>query len=78
MIPLLILGYQGELMDRVNIAFVRPSMHGDFELSAETFGVASGVFFVSYALLQRSPARSSCNRSGRAVCWVLPWSSQAY
>lgn len=46
------LGYGLMFMDRVNISFAKLAMGSDLELSDESFGLASGVFFLTYCLMQ--------------------------
>ena len=53
LVPLLILLYFVNYLDRVNIGFAGPNgMNADLGLSGTLFGVAAGVFFVGYLLLE--------------------------
>ncbi len=53
LIPLVILLYFVNYLDRVNIAFAGPNgMNDELGLSATMFGVAAGVFFIGYLLLE--------------------------
>ena len=53
LVPLLILLYFVNYLDRVNIGFAGPNgMNAELGLSATLFGVAAGVFFIGYLLLE--------------------------
>ena len=53
LVPLLVLLYFVNYLDRVNIAFAGPNgMNAELGLSATAFGVAAGVFFIGYLLLE--------------------------
>lgn len=51
-LPIFIFGYAFEFIDRTNISFAKLRMGGELELSGEMFGLASGMFFPTYSLLQ--------------------------
>jgi MFS transporter, ACS family, tartrate transporter len=51
-LPLLVLCYLSAFMDRVNVGFAAVSMRTDIGLTATAFGIGSGVFFLSYFLLE--------------------------
>ena len=69
LIPLLILLYFVNYLDRVNIAFAGPNgMNDELGLSATTFGVAAGVFFIGYLLLE-VPSNLMLHRFG-ARRWI--------
>lgn len=51
-IPLLWTGYVLNIIDRTNLAYAQLQMSTDLHLSARAFGYASGIFFLSYALMQ--------------------------
>ncbi|WP_186144512.1 MFS transporter [Burkholderia gladioli] len=51
-LPLLVLCYLSAFMDRVNVGFAAASMREDIGLTATAFGIGSGVFFLSYFLLE--------------------------
>lgn len=51
-LPVLMCGYAAEFMDRTNIAFAKLKMKEDMRLSDEVFGLAGGIFFLVYAVLQ--------------------------
>jgi len=69
LIPLLILLYFVNYLDRVNIAFAGPNgMNEELGLSATAFGVAAGVFFIGYLLLE-VPSNLMLHRFG-ARRWI--------
>lgn len=69
LIPLLILLYFVNYLDRVNIGFAGPNgMNAELGLSATAFGVASGVFFIGYLLLE-VPSNLMLHRFG-ARRWI--------
>jgi len=51
-LPFLVLCYVSAFMDRVNVGFAALSMREDIGLTATAFGIGSGMFFVSYFLLE--------------------------
>lgn len=69
LIPLLVLLYFVNYLDRVNIAFAGPNgMNDELGLSATLFGVAAGVFFIGYLLLE-VPSNLMLHRFG-ARRWI--------
>ncbi|GAA4545390.1 MFS transporter [Pseudonocardia xishanensis] len=69
LIPLLILLYFVNYLDRVNIGFAGPNgMNEELGLSATMFGVAAGVFFIGYLLLE-VPSNLLLHRFG-ARRWI--------
>jgi MFS family permease len=69
LIPLLILLYFVNYLDRVNIGFAGPNgMNEELGMSATLFGVASGVFFIGYLLLE-VPSNLLLHRFG-ARRWI--------
>jgi MFS family permease len=69
LVPLLILLYFVNYLDRVNIGFAGPNgMNAELGLSATLFGVAAGVFFVGYLLLE-VPSNLMLHRFG-ARRWI--------
>lgn len=52
LLPLLTLGYLVSFIDRANVGFAALQMNRDVGLSAAAFGFGSGLFFLSYALLE--------------------------
>jgi sugar phosphate permease len=73
LIPLLILLYFVNYLDRVNIAFAGPNgMNDELGLSATAFGVAAGVFFIGYLLLEvpsNLMLRASVPAAGSPASW---------
>src|SRR5690349_1787177 len=69
LVPLLILLYFVNYLDRVNIGFAGPNgMNEELGLSATLFGVAAGVFFIGYLLLE-VPSNLLLHRFG-ARRWI--------
>ncbi|MEU7815364.1 MFS transporter [Pseudonocardia sp. NPDC049154] len=69
LVPLLILLYFVNYLDRVNIGFAGPNgMNEELGLSATMFGVAAGVFFIGYLLLE-VPSNLMLHRFG-ARRWI--------
>ena len=51
-LPILWLGYVVNIVDRTNLGYAQLQMSHDLSLSPRAFGMASGLFFVAYALTQ--------------------------
>jgi MFS family permease len=69
LVPLLILLYFVNYLDRVNIGFAGPNgMNAELGLSATLFGIAAGVFFVGYLVLE-VPSNLLLHRFG-ARRWI--------
>src|SRR5437764_4153075 len=51
-IPLLGLGYLCSYLDRLNVSFAATQMNVDLKFSATVYGFGSGLFFLTYALLE--------------------------
>ena len=51
-IPLLGLGYLCSYLDRLNVSFAATQMNVDLKFSATVYGLGSGLFFLTYALLE--------------------------
>jgi MFS family permease len=69
LVPYLALLYFVNYLDRVNIGFAGPSgMNRELALSATAFGLASGIFFVGYLLLE-VPSNLALHRFG-ARRWI--------
>jgi MFS family permease len=67
--PLLILLYFVNYLDRVNIGFAGPNgMNKELGLSATAFGLASGIFFIGYLILE-VPSNLALHRFG-ARRWI--------
>ena len=52
LIPFLFLLYVVAYLDRVNVGFAALDMNRDLGFSAAVYGLGSGIFFVSYTLLE--------------------------
>lgn len=52
LLPLLVLMHVIAFIDRVNITFAEDELTRDLELTATMFGLASGIFFLGYVLLE--------------------------
>ena len=69
LVPLLMLLYFVNYLDRVNIGFAGPNgMNEELGLSATLFGIAAGVFFIGYLLLE-VPSNLMLHRFG-ARRWI--------
>jgi len=55
-------------LDRVNIGFAAPTMSADLGFGPEVFGLAAGLFFVTYALLE-IPSTMASRRFGTRI-WL--------
>jgi MFS transporter, ACS family, tartrate transporter len=51
-LPLLGLGYLCSYLDRLNVSFAALQMNADLKFSATVYGLGSGFFFLTYALLE--------------------------
>ena len=52
LIPFLIMCYFVAFLDRVNVGFAALTMNKDLNFSAQIFGLGSGIFFLTYFLLE--------------------------
>jgi MFS family permease len=52
LIPLLMAGYFAAYLDRVNVGFAALTMNKALGMSAEIFGIGSGIFFLGYFLCE--------------------------
>ncbi|MEL0550143.1 MFS transporter, partial [Raoultella lignicola] len=68
LIPLLIACYVIAVIDRANLGVAALTMNADIGLSAASFGLAAGLFFVPYALLEL-PSNLLMERIG-ARWWI--------
>lgn len=68
LLPFLALCLIANYLDRVNIGFAALSMNKDLNLSPLTFGLGSGVFFLTYALFE-VPSNIILERVG-ARLWI--------
>ena len=51
-LPFILLLYIVAFLDRINLGFAALEMNADLALTAETFGLLSGIFFISYCLFE--------------------------
>jgi ACS family tartrate transporter-like MFS transporter len=68
LIPLLMAGYFAAYLDRVNVGFAALTMNKSLGLSAELFGIGSGIFFFGYFLFE-IPSNLILSRVG-ARRWI--------
>ncbi|MFC5064566.1 MFS transporter [Actinomycetospora atypica] len=69
LLPLLILLYFVNYLDRVNIGFAGPNgMNAELGMTATVFGLASGIFFIGYLLLE-VPSNLALHRFGARI-WI--------
>jgi ACS family tartrate transporter-like MFS transporter len=68
LIPLLVAGFVGAYLDRVNIGFAALTMNKELGFSAEFFGWGAGVFFLGYCLFE-APSNYILDRVG-ARLWL--------
>ncbi len=62
-LPLLVVMFVVNYVDRVNVSFIREQLQGDLGLNAEAFGHGAGLFFIGYALLE-IPSNLALQRVG--------------
>ena len=68
LLPLLVLMHVIAYADRVNITFAETEISNDLALSATVFGLAAGIFFASYVILE-IPSNLVLHRVGARV-WM--------
>jgi ACS family tartrate transporter-like MFS transporter len=51
-VPLLFIGQLLQQIDRTNISFAALQMNADLAISAELYGLAAGIFFLGYAVIE--------------------------
>jgi MFS family permease len=68
LMPLLMAGYFVAVIDRSNLGVAALTMNADIGLSAAAFGLAAGVFFIPYVILE-IPSNLALNRFG-ARLWI--------
>lgn len=68
LLPILFIAYLIAIIDRINISFAAETMNADLGFTATIYGIAGGVFFVSYALLE-VPSNVAMMRFGTRI-WV--------
>jgi sugar phosphate permease len=67
-LPLFVIMFIVNYIDRVNIGFVRPYLAADIHIDAAAYGLGAGLFFVSYAVLE-IPSNMLLQRLG-ARAWL--------
>ncbi|WP_051972113.1 MFS transporter [Massilia sp. 9096] len=83
-LPLFVIMFIANYIDRVNIGFVRPHLKADLGIGAAAFGLGAGLFFIGYAifevpsnmLLQRFGAKAWLTRI--MVTWGLAATAMAF
>jgi MFS transporter, ACS family, tartrate transporter len=68
LLPLAILGYVVAYVDRSNISFAALTMNKDLGLTAYTYGLGAGIFFIGYLLFE-IPSNLIMERTG-ARLWI--------
>lgn len=67
-LPLFVIMFIANYIDRVNIGFVRPHLSADLGIGAAAFGLGAGLFFVGYAIFE-VPSNMLLQRFG-AKAWL--------
>ena len=67
-LPIIFLAYLVAYIDRTNISFAAASMNADLGFTATIYGIAGGIFFLSYATLE-VPSNMAMMRFGPRV-WL--------
>lgn len=70
-IPVASIMYMLAFLDRTNLSFILPYMGNDLHLSNSTKGLASGIFFLGYLLLQVPAALLAERWSARKTVFIL-------
>jgi len=68
LMPVLMLGYFCNFLDRVNVGMAAPTMNPDLGFSAAVFGFGAGIFFLGYFLFE-IPSNLILNKVG-ARRWI--------
>lgn len=68
LIPFIMLLYLIAYIDRANISVAALQMNADLALTAEMYGIAAGIFFVSYILFE-IPSNIILTRVGTKI-WI--------
>ncbi|MGY3102018.1 sugar phosphate permease [Ewingella americana] len=66
LLPILVAGYLIAIIDRANIGIAALTMNADIGLTAATFGLAAGMFFIPYILLEL-PSNLALEKVGARV-----------
>ncbi|SAL68525.1 major facilitator transporter [Caballeronia udeis] len=67
-LPLFIVMFMVNYIDRVNISFIRPHLQADLGIGAAAYGLGAGLFFLTYSLLE-VPSNVLMQRYGARV-WL--------
>ncbi|MES2258018.1 MAG: MFS transporter [Pseudomonadota bacterium] len=67
-LPLFVIMFIANYIDRVNIGFVRPHLSADLGIGAASFGFGAGLFFIGYAIFE-VPSNMLLQRFG-AKAWL--------
>src|SRR5262245_66145965 len=67
-LPLFVIMFIVNYIDRVNIGFVRPHLESDLGIGAAAYGFGAGLFFIAYALFE-VPSNMLLARVGARV-WL--------
>src|SRR5947209_4483456 len=79
LLPLIIVAYVFNYIDRTNIGFAALTMNRDLGFSPSVYGFGAGIFFVSYAFFQ-IPANLLLHRFGARrwmACILMAWGAVA-
>ena len=68
LLPLIFIAYLIAIVDCANISFAAATMNADLGFTATVYGVAGGIFFLSYALLE-VPSSAALMRFGTRI-WL--------
>jgi ACS family tartrate transporter-like MFS transporter len=68
LLPLIFIAYLIAIVDRANISFAAATMNADLGFTATVYGIAGGIFFLSYALLE-VPSSAALMRFGTRI-WL--------
>ncbi|MCL6454007.1 MAG: MFS transporter [Alicyclobacillus sp.] len=70
-IPIAAIMYMLAYMDRINVSMILPYIGNSFHLSSAATGLASGIFFVGYMILQIPGGLLASRWSARKVVFIL-------
>ncbi|WP_042805403.1 MFS transporter [Thermoanaerobacter sp. A7A] len=78
-IPVAFVMYMTAYMDRINVAMILPYMTKSIHLSSADMGLAAGIFFIGYMILQIPGAILANKWSAKKVVFILMilWSAMA-
>ncbi|WP_169808431.1 MFS transporter [Clostridium ljungdahlii] len=70
-IPIAFVMYMTAYMDRINVSMILPYIDKSFNLTSADMGIASGIFFVGYMVLQIPAAILADKWSAKKVVFIL-------